>query len=117
MREDRILYPVDKGDVITLVNHSTDEVIPVPLPQLLQLHAARAKIIHAAGAAEAFKRFFEEFEHQGTLAADGSSNELLGRALRRIAVAVQQPAYRMYHTLRHDTCHPPTLPDVRWQMS
>ena len=71
--------PIDT--VITLSNHSDSELLRVPDPRYIQLHAACAKIAHASGAAEVIDHFLSDYDTVKTLSADGSSSELLAQAL------------------------------------
>ena len=72
---------VPENTEIYLENHTGDALLEVADPRFLQLHAACAKIAHASGAAEIIDEVLFDYETLKTLATDGSSQEVLGRAL------------------------------------
>ncbi|GBE88143.1 hypothetical protein SCP_1203730 [Sparassis crispa] len=57
------------------------ELLPVPSPDYLALHAACAKVAHLSGAAEYINKVLRDLEEMPVLSEDGSSARLLEDAL------------------------------------
>ncbi|GBE80265.1 hypothetical protein SCP_0214820 [Sparassis crispa] len=57
------------------------ELLPVPSPDYLALHAACAKVAHLSGAAKYIDKVLEDLEEMPVLSEDGSSARLLEDAL------------------------------------
>ncbi|KIO31730.1 hypothetical protein M407DRAFT_124227 [Tulasnella calospora MUT 4182] len=68
------------------VSFVTRNLIPVPDPRYLALHAACAKVVHASGMAKFLSDVIEDLEVTKVLSSDGSSAHLLHHALATVAV-------------------------------
>lgn len=81
-----------KNQMVTFQDHSFDPSRPheasIPLPdcEILALHAAFARVLHASGAAEYFDEAWHDPEVIRVLARDGSSD--LGAVLSSLALPV-----------------------------
>lgn len=61
--------------------------MPLPNPGFFALHAACAKIIHAAGVEQLVGKVIEDWEYSTVLSEDGSSADLLSYALHLSTIA------------------------------
>ena len=62
--------------------------LPLPLPDLLALHATCAQVAHLSGAGEYVDRILEAMEQMDELAPDGTSSDVLQHALMTASRAI-----------------------------
>jgi len=67
-------------DRITLTTPDPD-LLPLPHPEMLALHATCAKVAHLSGAGEYMNKIVDDMETLDVLVDDGSSKDLLYHAL------------------------------------
>jgi hypothetical protein len=70
---------VQLPDQVEFTSHHP--ALPLPNPTYLALHAACAKVAHLSGAGEYIEKTMRDLEEISVLSEDGSSAELLKRAL------------------------------------
>ncbi|KZT08980.1 uncharacterized protein LAESUDRAFT_647704, partial [Laetiporus sulphureus 93-53] len=68
---------------ITLTSPNPN-ILPLPSPELLALHAACAKVAHLSGAGAYIDKLDRDLDDLGVLAYDGGSTDVLSHALLRL---------------------------------
>jgi hypothetical protein len=71
----RIAQDVYDGKEVELSSPDPTRLEP-PLPELLRLHAACAKVVHASGMAKTIEKWLQDLEKIKVLSKDGSKVEL-----------------------------------------
>lgn len=66
---------------VVMFSTNDPEHLPVPVPELLALHATCCKVAHLSGAAEYIDRLYRNADEIGVLSGDGTSGDMLGYAL------------------------------------
>jgi hypothetical protein len=74
---------VQIGQVVTF--RTTNEMLKLPDPRYIALHAACARVIHTAGMGQHLDQILRDQEELSVLPEDGSSDVLMN-ALRRVAI-------------------------------
>ncbi|KIO15905.1 hypothetical protein M407DRAFT_86656 [Tulasnella calospora MUT 4182] len=60
--------------------------IPIPDRRYSALHVAGAKVVHKSGIAEILDKLLEDLERTEVLSSDGSSADLLHRAIAMVVM-------------------------------
>ncbi|KAH9958216.1 hypothetical protein BC827DRAFT_1261357 [Russula dissimulans] len=77
--DDTVIHPQMRQFVTFTTNDA--ENLPVPLRELLALHATCCKVAHLSGAAEYIEKIYRDADEMGVLASDGASADILDYAL------------------------------------